>query len=275
MNSFIEHELTDSVVARFGASDNPRLRRVMTSLVKHLHDFVRENEITSEEWRMGIDFLTRVGQMCDDRRQEFILLSDVVGVSMLVDAMNHVPNGDSTESAVLGPFYVENSPEMPMGASIAGEDTGGEPVLMRGRVTDTEGNPIEGALLDIWETAPNGLYDIQEPEKGTNMRGRFRTGPDGSYRFRTARPVSYPIPHDGPVGDLIAASGSHPFRPAHIHFIITADGFEPLTTQLYSAGDPYIDSDAVYGVKQSLIVDYTPGEDGLLQAQYDFVLRTK
>lgn len=271
MNAFIDHEHTENVVRQFGHSANPRLRQVMASLVRHLHDFVRENQITLEEWRMGIDFLTKTGAMCDANRQEFILLSDVLGVSMLVDAMNHQREERVTESTVLGPFYIEGAPLREAGESVVSEGSGGEPVLFSGRVLDREGRPIANAQLDVWQVAPDGLYDVQEPEKGQNMRGRFLTDAEGSYAFRTARPVSYPIPNDGPVGDLVRAAGRHPYRPAHVHFIVTAEGYEPLTTQLYSRGDPYIDSDAVFAVRDSLIIDYEPGEEGW-QATYDFVL---
>ena len=272
MDDFINRDLTSSVIAQFAKSDNERLRQLTTSLVTHLHDFVRENEITLEEWRAAIDFLTATGQKSDDKRQEFILLSDVFGVSMLVDAMNHQGEAQSTESTVLGPFYVEGAPELPMGSLIARVDTGGEPVIFSGSVADSAGKPIEGAVLDVWQTAPNGLYDIQEPEKGQNLRGRFRTGADGRYEFRTVKPVSYPIPNDGPVGRLLETVGRHPFRPAHVHFIVTAVGYEPLTTQLYTNGDPYLESDAVFAVRKSLVIDYERAEDGNLRAQYDFGL---
>ena len=262
MDDFVEKGLTETVLKQFGGGDNERLRQMTTSLVRHLHDFVRENQITLEEWRTGIDFLTKVGAMCDDNRQEFILLSDVFGVSMLVDAMNHGGDGATTESTVLGPFYVEGAPAREPGESVVSEGSGGEPVVFTGRVTDSNGAPIAGAQLDVWQVAPDGLYDLQEPEKGQNMRGRFRTGADGRYEFRTARPVSYPIPDDGPVGDLVRAVGRHPYRPAHVHFIVSADGFEPLTTQLYSSGDPYIDSDAVFAVRKSLIIEYEKGPEG-------------
>ena len=272
MDDFIRDELTSSVIAQFEKGDNPRLRQLTTSLVRHLHDFVRENEVTLEEWRVAVDFLTATGHKSDDKRQEFILLSDVFGVSMLVDALNHRGEAGSTESTVLGPFYVEDAPAMPPGSSIANEGTPGQPVLFSGRITDAQGVPIEGALLDIWQTAPNGLYDIQEPNKAQNMRGRFRTDADGRYEFRTLQPVSYPIPNDGPVGLLLEAVQRHPYRPAHVHFIITADGFQPLTTQLYTSGDPYLESDAVFAVRKSLVIDYKKVADGTLKAEYDFVL---
>jgi protocatechuate 3,4-dioxygenase beta subunit len=271
MDPFIDHELTDNVVAQFQGASSERLRQITTSLVRHLHDFVRENDITLEEWRAGIDFLTKTGQMCDDKRQEFILLSDVFGVSMLVDAMNHGAEG-TTESTVLGPFYVEGAPELPNGSSIANEGTGGEAVRFFGRVSDANGAPVASAQLDVWSTAPNGLYDIQEPEKPQNMRGKFHTDGGGRYEFRTSRPVSYPIPNDGPVGQLLDTVGRHPYRPAHVHIIVTADGFEPITTQLYTKGDPYIDSDAVFAVRKSLIIDYGEPKDGVYEVQFDFVL---
>jgi protocatechuate 3,4-dioxygenase beta subunit len=271
MDPFIDHELTENVIAQFAGASDERLRQITISLVQHLHDFVRENQITLEEWRAGIDFLTKTGQKSDDQRQEFILLSDVFGVSMLVDAINHGAEG-TTESTVLGPFYVEGAPVLPNGASIVNEATEGEPARFFGRVTDPNGAPVAGAQLDIWSTAPNGFYDIQEPEKPQNMRGKFITDADGRYEFRTSRPVFYSIPDDGPVGQLLDTVGRHPYRPAHVHVIVTADGFEPLTTQLYTKDDPYIDSDAVFAVRKSLIIDYGEPKDGTFEVNFDFVL---
>jgi protocatechuate 3,4-dioxygenase beta subunit len=271
MDPFIDHELTENVLAQFAGTPDERLRQITASLIRHLHDFVRENQITLDEWRAGIDFLTKTGQKSDDKRQEFILLSDVLGVSVLVDAMNHGAEG-TTESTVLGPFYVEGAPVLPNGASVVNEGTEGEPARFHGSVRDGSGAPIAGAQLDVWSTAPNGFYDIQEPEKPQNMRGKFVTGADGGYEFRTARPVSYPIPDDGPVGMLLDATGRHPYRPAHVHVIVTADGFEPLTTQLYTKGDAYIDTDAVFAVRKSLIIDYGEPKEGAYDIAFDFVL---
>jgi catechol 1,2-dioxygenase len=209
--------------------------------------------------------------MCDDVRQEYILLSDVLGATILVDAINHRNPEGTTESSVLGPFYREGAPVMPRGTSIAG-DTDGEAVTVRGRVTAVDGTPIEGAVLDVWQTAPNGLYEVQDPgQPDFNLTGRFQTATDGTYEFHTVKPVSYSIPEDGPVGQLLRALGRHTFRPAHIHFIVSADGYQPVVTQLFTAGDAYLDSDAVFGVKNSLVVDYERKGEGY-RVEYDFGL---
>jgi protocatechuate 3,4-dioxygenase beta subunit len=256
MGNFTEHTITDAVLARMATVSDPRLRRVMQSLITHLHAFVREVELTEEEWFAGIRFLTDTGQACDDLRQEFILLSDTLGVSILVDALNHrLPEG-ATETTLLGPFYREGAPEMKLGDSIAGT-TPGEPTVFSGRVTDPAGRPLPDALIDVWQAAPNGLYDNQDPSHGPmNLRGRFRTDGEGRYRFRTVKPASYPVPTDGPVGRMLRALGRHPYRPGHVHFIVSAHGHVPLTTHLFVKGDPYLDSDAVFAVKSSLVVDF-------------------
>ncbi len=269
MTRFSEDALTEAVIARMAACDNARLRLVLAACVRHLHALVQEVKLTEAEWLQAIEFLTATGQKCDERRQEFILLSDTLGVSMMVDAVNHRKPGGETESTVMGPFYVTGAPDLPMGATIAGQTDGGEPTLVSGRVVDGEGQPIEAAVLDVWQTAPNGFYDVQDPSQPEfNLRGRFRTGADGTYSFRTLKPVSYPVPTDGPVGKMLLALGRHPYRPAHLHFIVSAPGFEPVTTHLFVKGDPYLDSDAVFGVKDSLVTDF---EHGL--ASYDFVLK--
>jgi hydroxyquinol 1,2-dioxygenase len=256
MNQTAETRLTESVLARLRDCEHPRLAHVVTSLIKHAHAFVREVELTEAEWFRGIEFLTQTGQMCDAKRQEFILLSDTLGVSMLVDAINHRAVPNATESTVLGPFYVAGARELPAGASIAGA-TPGEPTIVAGRVLTPTGQPIAGALLDVWQTAPNGLYDVQDPNQPEmNLRGKFRTDPRGRFRLRTVKPVSYPIPTDGPVGKFLTRLGRHPYRPAHIHFTVSAPGYRPVTTHLFVAGDPYLDSDVVFGVKPSLIVDF-------------------
>jgi catechol 1,2-dioxygenase len=222
---------------------------------------VKEVEPRFDEWLAAVQFLTRTGQICDEKRQEFILLSDTLGVSMLVDAINHRKPSGATESTVLGPFHVAHAPVMQMGDSIS-RDQKGEPLVMSGRVLDQRGAPIRGALLDVWQASADGFYDIQdERQPSMNLRGLFRTGDDGRYFFRTVKPSSYPIPTDGPVGAMLTALGRHPMRPAHVHFIISADGCEPLTTHLFVAGDPYLESDAVFGVKDSLIVPFVRHDD--------------
>jgi len=284
MSNNTEEQITQNVLDSMAQTPSPRLKQVMSSLVSHLHAFVREVELTQEEWALAIQFLTRTGQMCDDKRQEFILLSDITGTTMLVDAINHrVPDG-ATESTIFGPFYREGAPELPTGATISQDDRG-EPVVVTGQVLSTDGTPIPGALLDIWETDENGLYEQQDPEQpDMNLRGKFRTDHEGRYCFVGIKPVSYAIPDDGPVGQLVRALGRHPFRPAHIHLLISARGFAPVTTHLFVKGDPYLDSDAVFGTKDSLIVDFIrhdSEEDAaryhvtapFYKVAYDFVLK--
>jgi hydroxyquinol 1,2-dioxygenase len=275
MRQFTEDTLTDAVVARLERCQDPRFRQVMTAMIHHLHAFVREVELTEAEWMTAIQFLTATGQACIGDRQEFILLSDVLGVSMLVDAINHGKPSGATESTVLGPFYAEGAPELPAGADIA-HGGPGDKTEVRGRVLTTEGKPIKGALLDIWQTAANALYSTQDPNQDRfNMRGRFRTDDRGEFFFRTVKPVSYPVPTDGPVGKILNAMGRHPMRPAHIHFIVSAPGYEPVATHLFVNGDPYLDSDVVFAVKNSLVVDFKPkpGSNDILEVRYDFGLK--
>jgi protocatechuate 3,4-dioxygenase beta subunit len=268
MNNNSEQQITQNVLDSMAQAPDLRLKQVMTGLISHLHAFIREVELTQEEWALAVEFLTRTGQMCDEKRQEFILLSDITGVTMLVDAINHrMPDG-ATESTIFGPFYREGAQELPMGATIS-QDGRGEPVVVTGRVLSTQGTPIPGALLDVWETDENGLYEQQDPEQpDMNLRGKFRTDSEGRYCFTGIKPVSYAIPDDGPVGQLLQALERHPFRPAHIHLLISADGFAPLTTHLFVKGDPYLDSDAVFGTKDSLIVDFIRHDWEAEAAQY-------
>ncbi len=274
IRGFSERRLTAEVVKRVSRAPDRRLRQVMRSFVKHLHAFVREVRPTQAEWMRGIEFLTETGHKCDGRRQEFILLSDTLGVSMLVDAINHRQSGGATESTVLGPFYVEGAPVLPMGADIARPGTPGEPCAVAGTVSDAKGKPVGGAVLDVWEAQGDGFYDVQKPE-GMNARARFRTGRDGGFAFRCVKPVSYPVPHDGPAGRLLEATGRHPMRPAHLHFRIEAPGFETLVTHLFVKGDKYLDSDAVFGVKEPLVVPFRKNRAGTIEARYDFVLKRK
>ena len=284
MSNNTEEQITHNVLDTMEHTPNPRLKTVMTSLISHLHAFIREVELTEEEWVQGVQFLTRAGQICDDKRQEFILLSDVTGVTMLVDAINHRLSDGATESTIFGPFYRVGAPEMPMGANIS-QDGRGEPGVVTGRVLSTDGTPIANALLDIWETDENGLYEQQDPEQpDMNLRGKFRTDSEGRYCFVGIKPVSYSIPDDGPVGQLLQALGRHPFRPAHIHLLISADGFVPVTTHLFVKGDQYLDSDAVFGTKDSLVVDFIQHDSEeeaahyhvtvpFYKVDYDFVLK--
>jgi len=268
----IEDEITQEAIARLEKGGEGRLRDIMISLTRHLHGFIREIEPTEEEWLAAIEFLTATGKKCDENRQEFILLSDTLGATMLVDTINNRKPGGATETSVLGPFYREGAPAYENGADLSEGGTGGEPVLVSGKVIDLEGAPIAGAVLDIWQTAPDAIYAAQDPS-GTsfNLCGRLTTGDDGRYAFRTRKPVSYTVPGDGPVGAMLAAAGRHNWRPAHIHFMLSAEGYETLVTQLFTDDDPYLESDAVFGVKDSLIVHYDETDDGL-RLDHDFVM---
>ena len=253
-------ELTDQVLAAYAGTPDPRLRELLAALIRHLHGFVTETGLTHEEWRAAVQFLTATGQRCDDRRQEFVLLSDVLGVSSLVDIANAADG--ATEATVLGPFYLPGAPPREMGEQI-GRPEDGSPTLVHGRVSDLDGRPLDQATLDVWQTAGNGLYDTQDPgQPEFNLRGVFVTGPDGGYRFRTVRPVSYPIPTDGPVGGLLRGAGRHNWRAAHIHAIVSAPGRRAVTTHIFDADNPYLDSDAVFGVKDSLIKQFRPAGPG-------------
>ena len=273
IRNFNEKTLTAEVLKRVGKAPDKRTRQIMQSLVKHLHAFVREVRPTQEEWFQGIQFLTATGHMCDDKRQEFILMSDTLGVSMLVDFINYGKQGKATESTVLGPFFVEGAPQMPLGASIARPGTAGEPCAVSGTIRDLKGKPVAGATIDAWEGGADGLYDVQKPD-GTNLRAQFRSDAEGRFHFKCITPVSYPVPHDGPVGKMLVACGRHPMRPGHLHFIIEAPGFEKLVTHLFVKGDKYLASHAVFGVKESLIVDFRrKNAAGEATCRYDFVLK--
>ena len=260
--SFDEARSADLVVAAMAGAKDARLRQVMESVVRHLHAVVKEVEPTQEEWMAAIQFLTETGHMCTEWRQEFILLSDTFGVSMLVDAINNRKPSGATETTVLGPFHVASSPLKAMGDTIDLEGKS-EPLIVSGTVVDQTGAPIAGAMLDIWQSNSEGFYDVQQKgiQPDMNLRGRFVTGADGRYWFRSAKPQYYPIPHDGPVGTLLRNLDRHPYRPAHIHFIVSAPGYQEVATHLFVKGDPYLDSDVVFGVKGSLICDFTQHDD--------------
>jgi hydroxyquinol 1,2-dioxygenase len=249
-------DITASAVASFDGCSDERLRQLMQALARHLHGFATHVGLTQEEWGRLIEVLTATGHITDDRRQEFILWSDSLGLSMLVDAMaNPLPAG-ATESTVLGPFYVPNAPERGYGESMIGEPAG-TPAWVHGRVTDTEGNPIAGAELDVWQNGDDQLYAVQRPEAPEDhLRGRYKTRDDGSYAFLAVRPVPYPIPYDGPVGAMLTATGRHPWRPAHIHMIVRAPGYQAVTTHIFDRASEYLDSDAVFAVKPSLMRDF-------------------
>jgi catechol 1,2-dioxygenase len=274
--NFTEETATDIVLSRMGGDVDPRLCQVMTSIISHVHAIVREVEPTQDEWFQAISFLTRTGQLCDDWRQEFILLSDTMGVSMLVDAINNRKGQGGTESTVLGPFYAEGSPELPPGANIAREP-GGQPCFLSGHVLTPDGSPIVDARLDVWHSNSKGFYNVQQldTQPEGNLRGVFHTDAEGRWSFESIVPSPYPVPEDGTVGGLLRAMGRHAWRPAHVHFIISAPGFQTLTTHLFVNGDKFLDSDAVFGVKDSLIVEFVRHDDTAepyYTAEYEFVL---
>ena len=253
----------------FANTPDPRLRELLTHLVRHLHAFVRDTEPTIGEWQRAIEFLTATGHQCDDERQEFILLSDVLGISMLVETINHRKTAGATESTVLGPFHVVTSPRRDLGDTIDLVGSG-TPCVVEGRVLSAGGTPLPGAVLDVWQASDQGFYDVQQPDvqpRG-NGRGLFTAGEDGAFWFRTVVPCHYPIPTDGPVGALLGATKRHGYRPAHIHFIVTAPGHHELTTHIFVAGSPYIESDTVFAVKKSLITEFTPVDDPEQAARY-------
>lgn len=272
---FTEDDSAGIVNARMGKDVDPRLREVMACLVRHLHAFAKEIALRPEEWEYAIDFLTRTGQACTGERQEFILLSDTLGLSMLVDAINNRRPAGATENTVLGPFHVAGAPERAMGSTIS-LDGKGESCLFEGRVLDLEGNPVEGARIDVWSDNAEGFYDVQQPDvqPGWNNRGIFTTGADGRYRFIGIKPVSYPIPDDGPVGRMLTALGRHPYRPAHMHFLVTAPGYQKVVTHTFVGDDPYLGSDTVFGVKETLVAPFERVDDGttVWRSAFDFVL---
>jgi hydroxyquinol 1,2-dioxygenase len=268
--------ITNAVIAAQRNCTSPRLKRVMESLCRHLHDFARDVELTEDEWFEGIRFLTRAGHMTDDHRQEFILLSDVLGLSMLVTAQNHAKPAGCTEATVLGPFFVADAPRVENGADIA-NGANGTPCVVTGSVRGLEGEPIGGAIIDVWQSDEDGLYDAQRPDaKGARARAQLTSERDGRFHFRSIVAQCYPIPHDGPVGELLTALGRHPWRPAHLHFKIEAPGYERLITHVFRRGDRYLDSDAVFGVRSTLIADWIrhepPDGEPYYRLDYDFVL---
>lgn len=268
---FSEENSVEVVTGRNAKAENPRLKQVMEVITRKLHEAVKELEPTQDEWFEAIMFLTKTGQICNEWRQEYILLSDILGVSMLVDAINNRKPSGASESTVLGPFHVDGAPMMEMGANIC-LDQKGEDMYIEGRILDTHGNPIEGAVIDVWQANDEGFYDVQQKglQPDFNLRGMFTTGADGRYWFRAVKPKFYPIPNDGPVGQLLVALGRHPYRPAHLHYIIKADGFETLTTHIFDPDDPYINSDAVFGVKESLLAKFDKTSDPARAQTYGF-----
>ena len=272
MRNLTQDNITQAVIARMAATPDPRLKEIMTSLVQHLHAFAREVKLTEAEWFQGIEFLTRVGHKTDDRRQEFILLSDTLGLSMLTVAMNNDKPQGCTESTVFGPFYVEGAPHFDLGEDVA-QGAAGVPCQVRGTVRGLEGEPVPGAEIHVWQADAEGQYDVQrEGLHRHQARGVLHADDRGEYRFRSILAEAYPIPDDGPVGEMLRATKRHPWRPAHLHFMIRAPGYERLITHVFRAGDPYLDSDAVFGVRQSLIAEWKKQPDGVYLVEYDFVL---
>ncbi len=284
---FTEADSAEVVTGRTSSAGEERLSQIMEVVIRHLHAAIKEIEPTQEEWFQAIQFLTKTGHMSDDWRQEFILLSDVLGVSMLVDAINNRKPSGATETTVLGPFHVGNTPVMKNGANIC-LDGKGEPLVVHGKVRSVEGAPIEGARLDVWQANDEGFYDVQQKgiQPDFNLRGMFHSQEDGGYWFRTVKPRHYSIPDDGPVGALLEKLGRHPNRPAHLHYIVGADGYDEITTHIFVPDDPYIDSDAVFGVKKSLLADFVKVNNPVRaehfsvanpfwEVEFDFVLASK
>jgi len=260
MRSVTSENITETFLSYFGEDTDPRLRKVMEKLAQHLHSFVRETALTHDEWSKALEFLKWAGDITTLERNEFVLLSDVLGVSSLVDMINSDPAG--TSSSVLGPFHVLGAPDMENGGDFK-RDYEGEVVLVEGYVKDTDGNFIAGAKVNIWQTAPNAMYSSQDPDQDTySFHGIFTTDKNGRYAFTTARPVSYTIPSDGPVGKILEATGRHPWRPSHIHYIVTAEGYRPLVTEVFPDDDPYLNEDTVFGVREDLVMSYVPQPAG-------------
>lgn len=273
---FREETSVEVVNARHAGCTNPRIAEIVSALVRHLHAFVKDVQLTQEEWETAIGFLTRTGQLCSTERQEFILLSDILGISMLVDTINNRRPAGATENTVIGPFHLEDAPPRQMGDSIC-LDGKGDTCLFEGRILTMEGSPVAGASIDVWSDNAEGFYDVQQPgiQPPGNNRGVFTTTADGRYSFLGIKPVSYPIPDDGPVGNLLKSLGRHPYRPAHMHFLIAAPGYEKLVTHIFVDGDNYLESDAVFGVKDSLIAKFNRSDSGRAtwHCRFDFVLQ--
>jgi hydroxyquinol 1,2-dioxygenase len=272
---FTEEGSVAAVNSRMGEGIDPRLKEIMTSFIHHLHSFAKDVRLTQQEWETAIAFLTETGRICSAERQEFILLSDALGLSMLVDAINNRRPVGATENTVLGPFHVAGAPERKMGAQIT-LDGKGESCLFEGHVVDLHGNAIADTRIDVWSDNDEGYYDVQQLDiqPKWNNRGVFTTGQDGKYSFEGIKPVSYPIPHDGPVGKMLAAMGRHPYRPAHMHFIVTAPGYQTVVTHTFIGDDRYIKSDAVFGVKETLIAPFERLSDSetVWRSPFDFIL---
>ena len=286
MQLVTEDNITDLAAERWATAHDPRTAELMSALVRHLHAFAREVRLTEAEWMAAIQWLNRTGQISNEKREEFILTSDVVGLSMLVVQMNHRLDDRATPATVLGPFHIEGSPELEYGADMS-QGLPGTPLVLLGTVKDLDGNPVPGAVLDLWQADNEGLYESQHADVDeARLRAKYTTREDGSYCVRTVAPLGYTIPMDGPVGELISQTEISHFRPAHVHFLINVPGYEPLITHLFEEGADYLDSDVVFGVKEQLVVRYEKREPGptpdggtidvpWFDARYDFVLQPK
>jgi hydroxyquinol 1,2-dioxygenase len=285
MQLVTEDNITDLAVERWGTAKDPRLAEILTSLVRHLHGFAREVRLTEDEWMAAVQWLNRTGQISDEKRQEFILASDVLGLSMLVVQMNHRLDPDATPNTVLGPFHIDGSPPLPFGADMS-EGVAGTPLFVHGTVRDVSGAPVGGALLDVWQADGDGMYESQLEVDEARLRAKYSSREDGTYCVRTVAPLGYAIPMDGPVGELVGATEISHFRPAHVHFLIDVPGYEPLITHLFQEGAEYLDSDVVFGTKEELVVAFEQREAGptpdggaidgpWLSAEYDFVLQRR
>ena len=285
MQLVTEDNITDLAVERWATAKDPRLAQIMTALVRHLHGFAREVRLTEAEWMAAIQWLNRTGQISDEKRQEFILASDVLGLSMLVVQMNHRLDPDATPNTVLGPFHIDGSPPLPFGADMS-DGVAGTPLFVHGTVRDLSGAPVGGALLDVWQADGDGMYEAQLEVDEARLRAKYSSREDGSYCVRTVAPLGYAIPMDGPVGELVGATQISHFRPAHVHFLIDVPGYEPLITHLFQEGAEYLDSDVVFGTKEELVVAFEQREAGptpdggaidgpWLSAEYDFVLQRR
>ena len=285
MQLVTEDNITDLAVERWATAKDPRLAEILTSLVRHLHGFAREVRLTEAEWMAAIQWLNRTGQISDEKRQEFILASDVLGLSMLVVQMNHRLDPDATPNTVLGPFHIDGSPPLPFGADMS-DGVAGTPLFVHGTVRDLSGAPVGGALLDVWQADGDGMYEAQLEVDDARLRAKYSSREDGSYCVRTVAPLGYAIPMDGPVGELVGATQISHFRPAHVHFLIDVPGYEPLITHLFQEGAEYLDSDVVFGTKEELVVAFEQREAGptpdggaidgpWLSAEYDFVLQRR
>ena len=272
MRNLNQHTITQAVIERFSNTPDPRLKEILNSLVKHLHDFARDVKLTEEEWLNGINYLTATGQMCDAKRQEFILLSDCLGLSMLTVAMNNDKPQGCTEPTVFGPFFLEEAPQFNLGDDVANGAIG-KPCFVKGNIKSLDGTPIPNALINVWQADADGNYDVQYAHLAhPQARGILHSDAQGKYYFKTILAEAYPIPSDGPVGQMLRATKNHPWRPAHLHFMVEAPGYERLITHVFRDHDQYLDSDVVFGVRSTLIADWIQQDDGTYLLEYDFVL---